>query len=395
MKIKKYKLFCFLLVIFILANSVWTQSQDVQNLNCIHSFNRFAYEGPRDPNEEVYLPQAPWEVVTDGLQTMKEKEYFILDVALTRDNDLSQEIWLKIASQSDRKWLVYTPQTHEAKFIPVEIQVANVAVHDVYVDNKGVIWGALAPSSSSKATTLPVLSVFNESQQQFELIDEMFNVPINSNTTIVQSYDKNVIWVVVGNDALYAFDTDTRTIQKKSGLLNINPIYATSAHDGSLYFSTRLGNPTVPGYSSLKQEKIYQFSPEANELIQVTIPDEWPIYRGLLSDSEGRLWLGSIGFRDTNGRWNLLYPNSERFFKYPLTLASTLPTLLFESSDGRLWYTNWWDGGIWYQGTAWYDPSTRSGCMITNLVGSILEDTDRNLWMAVNGSLYRYALYSQ
>ena len=194
------------------------------------------------------------------------------------------------------------------------------------------------------------------------------------------------------HDALYSFNTETRSFQRRIDLSDIEPIYATVATDGTLYFSAKQSNSATPGWASLEHEAIYQFSPETNELIQITIPGEWPIYRGLLSDSKGQLWLGSIGFRDEDGVWNLLHTNPDFFFRDPMMGGWMIPTLSLQSSDGRLWYSNWWDGGIWWKGSAWYDPETSEGCMFTNVPSNIIEDTDRQLWLVANGNLYKYAL---
>lgn len=400
---------CVLIVVSVFFAPSFLRAQDTVADVCMHSFERYAHSGPRDPDEALQLPVYPWEPVVEVSNHLPEN-YYLSHIELARYHDADTEIWISAVSventnwpidapyapnvikESQRIWVVYSTQTHQVKIISTEIQESPLIVYQLFVDNNGAVWGSIVPKDTSEAGSFPVLSVFNGDRQRFELAEEIVEIPINSYPMIAPSPDNNLLWILVNNDALYAFDPETQTVSQKVDLSGIEPDYITTSPDGTLYFSTSLGNPTAPGYASLEQVSLYQFFPETNELIQVILPHEWPVYRGLLADRAGRLWLGSIGFRDTDDVWHLMYPNSEQFFEYPLTISRTFPTLLFESSDGKLWYTNWWDGGIWYNGTAWYDPQTGEGCMFTNTTSSLLEDTEQQLWLVANGNLYKQKL---
>jgi hypothetical protein len=112
----------------------------------------------------------------------------------------------------------------------------------------------------------------------------------------------------------------------------------------------------------------------------------------MLVDHKGRLWLGAMGYLDTNGRWRLIHPHPRENFKHLGEAFWTPPTLILESSNGLLWYTDAKDMSGIGDGTAWYDPETRKGCLFTNLGSYMVEDAERQLWMSADGNLYRYPL---
>ncbi len=386
--------FTILFIFFLVPPSVLSQSPDA----CLHSFQRFAYEGPRDPDETLQAPLPPWKPVPEVMNTSIDTDVSILDVVFAHSHLDQPELWISGSSGDQLLWMIYSPQTSKIKFVSREIDGTDLLVHNLYVDSQGTLWGSLLLEPTSHAKTVPVLSRFNESQRRFELIEDMLEVPSTQpgfdEASIVQTSD-GILWILVSNDGLYAFKPDTQTFRKRADLTGIDPLQATAAVDDTLYFSTSLGDPREQGYATLQQVRMYQFIPQTDELIQVELPQNWPSYSGLHFDHERRLWLGVVGFRDEDEKWNLIYPDPERFIRSPLILSRTMPTLVFESSDGRLWYTNWWDGGIWDHGTAWFDPKTGEGCMFTNMASSIVEDSEGHLWLVANSTLYKYTHHSQ
>jgi hypothetical protein len=392
------KLFSILFLFVSMLTGVQAGKSDF----CLHSFEEFAYEGPRNPEEPPQLPRQPWQSVY--VENVPEN-YLISHVEIARQNSSDTEIWLnagtagnwtteiytpEILKQSKRSWLVYNSQTHQTKIVPAGISGTDLAVYNLFVDTNNRLWGSVVPLSGYTAATFPVLSVLNESVQQFELVAGMLELPSDdSNFKVIPGRD-NIFWILVAGDALYSVNTSTLTFHRWIDLADIELLYATIAPDGTLYFSTHSGDYFAGRAGSLDQEVMYQFVPETGVLTQLPLPSEWPIYRGLLFGQKGQLWLGSIGFRDTNNVWTLLHTNIDLFFRDPMMGSWLVPTLLLESSDGRLWYTNWWDGGIWWKGSAWYNPNTGEGCMFTNYYSSIVEDNNKHLWMVADGKLYIY-----
>jgi hypothetical protein len=375
----------FLLIpplLLLFAVPMHAQSTDT----CMHSFEQFAYEGIRDPEERFQEPMPPWKLVSEVFSDNQEARYSITTVELAREFNGSIELWLGSSSETEKAWVVYSPQFEHTELVPAQIEGTNLVTSHLYADNTGTLWASLTPSVPTLSDAFPALGMFNETQRRFDLVE---NVPQVTSIKVLQTRDAT-LWILATNDAVYSVDTDTQTFQERGDLAGVEPLYATSSPDNYLYFVTRLRNPSLPGYASLEQEILYRFNPETNELLQVEMPREWPIYYGLLFDSEGRLWLGSVGYRSEEGGWNLVYPNPERFLYSPMLHSRTHPTLLFASSDGRLWFTNFWDGGIWHNGTAWYNPNTGQGCMFTNSPATIVEDAEQQLWLVASGNLYKY-----
>jgi hypothetical protein len=397
----------FVFSILILSVLILTETQNADADFCMHSFEQFAYEGPRDPEEPPQPPTQPWQAV--DVENVPES-YHISHVELARQHIADTEIWLnagtdsawpteiyapQIFEYSERIWIIYNLQTNEPEIISPKIQDDNLVVYKLFVDSTGALWGHILPTAEYEKTTFPILSVFNESTHQFELIEGMLEISTDYYHNIKIIPDTNsMFWILVSDDALYSVNTESLAFKNWIDFSDIEPRFAARAIDGTLYFSTNLGDPSSPGWASLSQETMYRFSPTIGELTQVTIPEEWPIYRGLLSDHKGQLWLGSIGFRGIDGVWNLLHTDTDLFFRDTLMGGWLIPTLILESSDGRLWYKNWWDGGIWWKGTAWYDPEKGEGCMFTNYYSSIVEDKNQRLWMVANGKLYKYDINS-
>jgi hypothetical protein len=113
----------------------------------------------------------------------------------------------------------------------------------------------------------------------------------------------------------------------------------------------------------------------------------------MLVDHRGRLWLGAMGYMETDGSLYLLHPDAPMVWENRSEfLYWSPPTLLLESSNGLLWYSEYHDMSLLGEGTAWYDPETGEGCLFTNVASNVVEDEDKQLWMVADGKLYRYPL---
>ena len=110
---------------------------------CMHSFERFAYEGPRDPEEPLKLPAYPWELVSIVLENAQNIDYYIEYVGLTRDDNNNSEIWLRASSlpELNRVWLIYSPQTQETRIISAKVPTTNYLVSSLLIGSSNTIWG--------------------------------------------------------------------------------------------------------------------------------------------------------------------------------------------------------------------------------------------------------------
>jgi hypothetical protein len=87
-----------------------------------------------------------------------------------------------------------------------------------------------------------------------------------------------------------------------------------------------------------------------------------------------------------DGSWHLIHPYPEQAFDHAGDYLWVPPSLLMESSDGKLWYNRYMDGQG--DGTAWYDPKTGEGCLFADYPSTLIEDSKQQLWMAAGGKLY-------
>jgi hypothetical protein len=209
---------------------------------------------------------------------------------------------------------------------------------------------------------------------------------------------QGIFWIFVGFDGIYSYNPATKTTEKWIDLPELDVDYTALSPDGSIYFAhqSSLGNFRLVG------DELYQFFPETGKVESVGLPasnEEWPIFAGLLVDHIGRLWLGSTGYRDLGGAWHLMHPYPERYFEIVdtgrISYIWAFPRPILESSDGILWFQKYLDTSGQWEGTAWYDPNLGEGCLITNMPTNIVEDSHQQLWMMVDGILYRYSLNAQ
>lgn len=411
----------FLLVIFCLAEAAsWLQPLPLSHTNspekCSNTFHAFAYWGPLAIPQDKIVMTTPWRQETmlpphsiEGFN----KDYREVNVAGVRSHNGAKEVWItgEIVRffESMPIIMVYETITKTWHFISPNIGDTNFFVSDLFIDSNGRIWGITDWKQEQRFLNdnLPILSLFNESIQEFEPATGILELPLTryANDSAQNSAandvikvivdDDNNIWFYIRNDGLYKYDT---TIQKTEKLVNIPDReirdFAISL-DGTIFLSLRTDPTTSSTRASftVAQGTLIQFVPETGELVQIQISDtRWPTYSGMLVDRLNRLWLGSIGFREPNGDWKLLHPSPDTYFDHFENFLWSPPSLVLESSNGVLWFRKDLDTGGLIEGTAWYDPDTESGCWFTSIPGNIVEDSEQNLWMLVDGNLYRLDL---
>lgn len=367
----------------------------------IQRFNDFAYlpDTASYPITKV-LPDSPWQLETT-LPGQEEKTYHFNDVQikLSHTKNEEQEIWLFkypdfVSGTLTRagSFLIYRPDSQTWKEVSAKIGDSNLIVRDLFLTSDGTIWAGIGnfqdPPYLLKA---PVLSKFNESTQRFEAAIgglEM-STPQEQRRLIEVPHivlDKqDIFWIFAPGDGIYRYDPKTQITDKQTNLPDMGWLDTALSVDGSIYFQD------VYAYET--KDFLFQFFPDTLEIIPIEIPNQTWIYsNGLLVDRRGRLWLGATGYLDTNGKWRLIHPHPQKNFQHYGSPVWAPPTLIFESSNGLLWYAEDHDMERLGEGTAWYDPETGEGCLFTNLASYIVEDAEKQLWMVADGKLYRYPL---
>lgn len=378
---------------------------------CIQSFDEFAYGGPefwtqRQP-EHVLVGWQQVSTVPPGPSDMPV-EYPAFSVELSRVFHGEHEIWVRGVGREGMVWLVYKPESQEWESIPRRIGNTILYSGDLFLTDDGTVWSRTQwymGSESVDIETVSVLSIFNEDTRRFETAGVPVKIPVSQETEYYYGQavlpwpkiildEQNAFWILVNFDGIYRYDPVTQAFERAVNLSNTPINEAALATDGSIYLSKLNKNTkTTKALVTLTQGILLHFRPDSSTIETIEIPDaEWPIFSGMLVDHNERLWLGSIGYRDLNETWHLIHSNPEGFFRNAGDPSWATPRLILESSDGRLWYTRYLDGGG--DGTAWYDPEINDGCLILGHSSIIIEDSKRQLWMVANGKLYMYSLES-
>lgn len=372
---------------------------EVRAQPCSVTFQTFAYGGWRS-NAQPVLPESPWIEVPINLPDIPIMGSPYSQVNFARVRDGIQEIWLSLRVGEN---LQETPYYLNAIYYPhsdswevlgeITDQNSETGYYSAFVAEDGEVWAAVV--SNNRTQFFPEFARFNETTRQFENIDVTspfipFSTEFGSpRITQVIGHD-HTRWSFIDLHGIYRLDTVQRVVEQVIELDDVIFSYAAIAPDGSLYFSS---NPWT-GNGGLEGVTLYHFTPSTGQLETVALPanPQWPDFAGLFVDADSQLWLGVTGYRDVNQRWHLLHPNPDddlTRFGDP-SLAQPVP--FFQSSDGRIWYQKQADMSYFVDGTAWYDPQTGEGCMVTTEAARIIEDDQRNLWMVAGQQLYTMAL---
>jgi hypothetical protein len=398
-----------LCVVLILLFAGYVANRYYDNLTCpIKPFRTFAYlpDWTASPIPMI-LPGPPWQVeagIPGG-----DHWYPGHWLMLARTNKGEQEIWIYSnpeqtwstyevdtyvqVSVKDATFLVYRPASQSWGEVPAAIGDTNLIVRDLFLTSDGAVWGSIwSWNEPPVPASAPVLSRFNDSSQRFEAVIGGVEIPIvekegNPYRPAIVVDKEDVFWLFVGRDGIYRYDSKTGITDRQANLPDPRIYYlrAALALDGSIYFAAV--------YPYLADGPLFQFIPATGKVVPVKIPEgPWTSGGGLLVDRRGRLWLGATGYMNAKGQWRAPHPTLQ-YFTFPGDPSWGRPTLIFESSNGLLWYYKYLDiGERRGEGTAWYNPKTGRGCLFTNLISNIVEDDERQLWMIAEGKLYRYPL---
>jgi hypothetical protein len=402
---KWFPMLSFLLLLFFLITYLTVREQPfLANENCIKPFDEFAYLPDETPRPiPILLPDTPWEVETT-IPRQQNMTYHVLDiqVELARNKNGNGEIWLfrgPLGSEDETtkregSFLIYYPQSQRWEEISAIIEDTNLMVRELFVTSDETVWGKIGVHQSHLIpTTGPVLGRFNESERRFEKAIGGLEIPLTVNYGILSQLvevvlDKqDVFWIFGPDNGIYHYDPRVQTTEKKVNLPypEIQRLSTALAIDDSIYFQDKS--------LSEAEDFLFQFIPQTGEIITLDMPRKpWAASGGMLVDRQGRLRLGAMGYMETDGSWHLLHRNASKVWEYRGEPHWVQPTLVFESSDGLLWFTKYLDMGRLGEGTAWYNPETGQGCLFTNLASYIVEDDSRQLWMVADGKLYRYPL---
>lgn len=369
--------------------------------NCIEPDVNFSfpsiYDGSRASKKNI-LPSSPWEVASQ----LEEGSYQIL---LNKSDNVSEnELWLLKTIPTSERFLAdqnyelisYNISTNsfETKFKSVAplFQPPFYSLFTRRVD--GTIWSYnFFPELTNKQSEQPsIFSIYDPISKEFIIEEGAKSIP-NSSLINSQIYIPNyvlldsseVFWIVVPNDSIYSYDPATKEQVKKISISEIFPDDVTISKDGFIYIS----------YSNLENlrytKRLLIYSIQDNSIIEVNNDLElWTGKYNIFATKSGDVWFGALGYRKSDGVWYQL-------FRSPIFIANNSekgsyswqnPDLILESSNNHLWFRS-------SNGMVSLDPSKGEWCWFTTYQSSIVEDSDRNLWMIADNKLYKLPLGEQ
>ncbi len=373
---------------------------------CIGSFDTYAYSVP-DKNSigfKITHPLAPWQIETPLPEFANEKGEVLVEA--TRYVSDHAEIWVKISPSSNiyrnsdakfYQFLVYRTDTKKWMSISAEVGESKVFVNNLYVAKDGSMWGSNVWDGLSDIARQPILSKYNEVNQKFELDQSTQEIPPAWRNPSPKSgnerpywdevlIDSNgIFWIFAQKDAIYSYDPIKQDIQRHAEISDRTIDQVVLAPNGSIYFRKHYQSAMRFAF---EENELFHFFPETGKIEEVEIPHKRLPAGNILVDHTGRLWIDTVGWREPDGKWNIIYPNTWLYFwkmEWESDYRWATPNIILESSNGYIWYRG-------EKGMAWLDPKSMGGCWFTTENTNIVEDQQHNLWMVVDNKLYKYSL---
>ncbi|MCB8937644.1 MAG: hypothetical protein H6655_04460 [Ardenticatenaceae bacterium] len=400
----KRKLILLTVAVFLIALFVYQSLQPVSTLpyedQCIASFDIFAFTFPDryGPTQEIILPLPPWEAIVPLPEVENLPAGRIsgkLEVEAVRLNNGNREIWVS-NSRSDKGfvYLVYFEGTKEWLQIPSEFKGWFYPEESLHISREMSVWKVRIFDGQI------LFFVFDDDSKRF-IEQQAVTIPPewrlktkslrrNVFDNIQTLWDKNdTFWIFSSGDAVYNFDPATQQLNRLASLEG----YATfgdlaSDFKNEVFFDADDAQ-TISG-------TVLQYKISTNQLAEVSLSKMPGSYVSLV-DLEGNLWLGnSYGYRTPKGNWTRIHPEPIKFWWHMDFLDDwryyVPPHPVQQTSDGRIWFvinrSQEWK--TLRSGIAWFDPNTKEGCWFTSEGAQIVEDSQQNLWVIIENTLYKY-----
>lgn len=349
--------------------------------SCIPPLITFAFPINQSPHtplpDQNIMPLSPWQMISELPAQENGSGRITNRIMLTHSVNGIPEIWVirdldKGQGDLRSSLLIYNTSTKQWHELSGVFDNISSAVNNIY-EKQGTLWVVSRWADR-------VFGVFDESTQKFERLDIVEPIPEG-----YVYFDKRQgeFWIFEKFQAVYSLNPKTSTLVKRLETPNVDFFYnsVALAPDGSIYILDSLGNDS----SSKNDLQILKFSPQNNELETIYNPlfDLTP-FSSLFMDHSGRLWLDDHAWMNSDGVWYdvvrspvFITDKSDAGPNY----VWDFPKVVFESSDGRLWFRS-------MNGMVSLDPEKGEWCWFTTEQSNIIEDQDGNLWMIVENKLY-------
>jgi hypothetical protein len=369
----------------------------------------YGCEGYKTPVESECIPPRAnfeFEVIPVGMYPSNENKFpevaplggWTLETALPKEvegipNNLiarsNTDIWLT----PYEKVLRYNTNTREWKSY-AEIDGFHAIPEQIVMTQDRTIWGIGWEGKNNPSDPIPLLSRYNDTNDQFEFVLDQGNLLVDLNyhpdlaSPIAKLDNQGVFWMnVKDREGHWFFSFNPNTKQAK---WHFNKEITISdfaiAPDGVIWF--------VDGY----EERLFKYDPKSGEIdflskgflpsepdfgVQGDLRDVGLIY----FDQKGNLWIEDRGWVDFSNTkkpvWHEVFRSS--VFIHPFRWRLVRPFSIYQSSNGLYWFES-------AAGMVRLDQKKGEWCLFTTGFSPISEDDQQNLWIVVFGKLYKLHL---
>jgi hypothetical protein len=349
------------------------------------------------PSEEPLLPSQEWEQISQMPGAYENKGLQHTEILLTRSWNTGTEIWVR---GNKGELLRYDVVADEWEAINITDSSSSSMM--LFLDNKESLW--VARRWNGQVTKLPLFMHYDDNKHQFVEANIIFGNVDALRVAAIKLDAKGLVWVILADDTkrsaqkfqLYSIDLTTSEIK-----------YHSLGDEDILPSLTILPDDTIVILG--RQSKKYQdrstllvYDPQTTQVREIPIaPSIYPYnaesnYGPLLFlDTASRLWINDLGWVDLS-KWESGYYQWFEVVRSPVFIGMFIanpswgwggPYFTYETPDGKIWYDS-------PRGAGWVDPTEEKWCVFTSYSSKILADSEQNLWMSVNGWLYRNSQYS-
>jgi streptogramin lyase len=300
----------------------------------------------------------------------------------------------------EKKSLVYRYRTDTHHWTSyASIEGVPIIPETLVVTPDGNLWGIGRINNSQEivSSTWPLISRFDEATDQFRFVyDEGKSLQTfyaHRSPPMVQSDNSGNLWLIINQgftkpSSLYSFNPKTAELTQHLPEIKLSGY-------GSLAISA---NNDIWIFDPNLETKIIQFHPSTGAYRDNFLShSDWHIenWNGdLYYDNSGKLWSGIDGWLDFTNPvvpvWHRIIPSailiSPDYYDVEDQSIWTHPSYIYQSSNGWYWFS------FPNNGIMRLDTQTGSWCKFTTQYSPVVEDSQKNIRIVMEGKIYLLSL---
>ena len=354
--------------------------------DCIAPLTKLAYpvgdSGVPGPIQKKVYPPFPWRQVAKVPFNLGKIDGDTIQSAVIHKNGGHDEVWVIPASY--KGIYILNVETEEWRY--QKNDEATYLISSLFIDKNNSVWGI---NSEENKTSL--LLRFNSQTNKFDNVDDqdgflkenikqasIFDIHIDSHGIFWMTILNNDMTVDTRRYLLYKYNPFTSRSEKISLEYEFDGPFTIDSKD-IIYLLDSNHGIVISLDPETMLSKPYDVLTKLNQSSGLDI----------FFDNNYRLWLSDIGWFDF--AQDPKYPQWYEIIRSPVFLSYIEtaglwvwgpPKFTFEDSNKILWFAS-------NNGTGWLDPSKGEWCIFTSFPSNVLSDSDSNLWLYTDDSLYK------